>query len=69
MFYNTFSSSSGSPMEPLTVVTISLIGGKTNRAKIIIGITCLWDSGATNSTISIKHTKPYGSRMNYNKVE
>ena len=67
-FDNKFSLSRGNK-EPLPVVTISLRGGKKERADMVSGLTLLQDSLATNSTIQIKHTKNYQHRMRYNKVE
>ena len=52
-----FSWSSGTK-DPLTVVTVSLWGGKKHRATIITSLPCLWDSGATGSMIKTQHTKP-----------
>ena len=36
---------------------------------MISGLICLWDSGATDSMINIKHTKYYEHNMRSNKVE
>ena len=47
---NKFSFYSGTN-DPLTVVTISLRGGKKHRETINSSLTCLWDSRATNSVI------------------
>ena len=65
---NSFNLSS-STNDPLTVVTVSLCGGKKHRETTVAGITYLWDSGATNSTIKRKHTKHYECKMRSNKVE
>ena len=54
---------------PLPVVTVSLQGGKKHRATTVSGLTCLWYSRATNSTIKIKHTKYYERKMRSNRVE
>ena len=37
--------------ETLPVVTVSLRGGKKHRATVVAGLTCLWDSGATDRMI------------------
>ena len=34
--------------DPLLLVTVSLQGGKKHIATIVSGLTCLWDSRATN---------------------
>ena len=60
---------SGGTSDPLPLVTVSPKGGKKHRATTISGRTCLWDSGATNRTIKIKHTKNYENKMRYIKVE
>ena len=65
---SSFNLSSGTS-DPLPVVTVSLRGGKKNRATIVSGPTCLWDSGATNSMIKRRHTKHYERNMRSNKVE
>ena len=44
-------------------------GGKKHRATIVAGLTCLWDSGATDSKVKEKHTKHYERKMPSNKVE
>ena len=67
-FDNIFSSSSGTK-DHLTVVTVSLRGGKKHRATTVAGLTCLWDSGATNSMIKKRQTKYYERKMWSNKVE
>ena len=54
---------------PLTVVTVTLRGDKKNVATTVDGLTCLWDSGATDSMINRKHTKDYERNMRSNKVE
>ena len=55
---SSFNLSSGTSY-PLPVVTVSLRLGKKHRATTVAGITCLWDSGATNSMIKILHTNHY----------
>ena len=57
-FDHTFSLYEGNK-ELLQVVAISLRGGKKQREMMIYGLTCLWDSGATDSMIDRKHTKHY----------
>ena len=56
-------------MDPLKVLTVSLRVGKKNRATIISGLKCQWDSGSTDIMINRQHTKPYKCRMISNKVE
>ena len=63
-----FNSSSGN-RDPFSVVTVTFRGGNKNRAIIVAGITCLWDSGATESIINRKHNKHYERKMRYNRVE
>ena len=67
-FDNKFSLSSGTKYS-LPGVTVSLGGGKKKRATIIPGLTCLWDSRATDSMIKRKHTKNYERKMRSNKRE
>ena len=55
--------------DPLPVVTVTLLVSKKHRATTVDGITCVWDSGATDNMIKIKHTKYYECKMRYNKVE
>ena len=55
--------------DPLTVVTVSLRGGNTQRETILAGLTCLWDSRANTIMIQRQPTKPYGNNIRYNKVE
>ena len=55
--------------DPLPVVTVTLLVSKKHRATTVGGITCVWDSGATDNMIKIKHTKYYECKMRYNKVE
>ena len=45
---NSFNLSSGTK-DPLPVVTVSLQVGKEHRELTAVGLTCLWDSGATVS--------------------
>ena len=54
--------------DPLPLVTVSLQGGNKHRATTISDITCLWDSGSTNSTMKRKHTKHYELKIQSNKV-
>ena len=54
---------------PLPVVTVSLQRGKKHRATVVVGLTCLWDSGATNSMIKRRHTNYYERKMRPNIVE
>ena len=67
-FDNSFNLSSGT-RDPLPVVTVSLRGGKKQRAMAVAGLTCLLDRGATNSMIKIIHTKYYELKMRSNKVK
>ena len=55
--------------DPISVVTVSLIGGKKQSVAIITGLTCLWYSRATNIMIKRQHTKPYERNICSNKVE
>ena len=66
--HNSFNWSSGT-RDPLTVVTVSLRGGKKHRSTTVDGLTFLWDSGATNIMIKIRHTKYYERKIQSNKVE
>ena len=68
-FDNTFSLYRDSIRYPLSVVTVTLIVGKKNRSNVIYVLTFLWDSGATDSMIKRKYTRPYEYRMRSNKVE
>ena len=54
---------------PLPVVTVYLRGGKKHRATAVAGLTCLWDSRATNTMINRQQTKHYERNMRSNKVE
>ena len=67
-FDHTFSLSRGTT-DPQPVVTVSLRGGKEQISTTVSGITFLWDSGATDIMIKIKHTKYYERKMRYNKLE
>ena len=49
-FDNTFSLS-GCTKDPVPVVTVILQVGKKQRAMTVSGLTCLWDSEATDSMI------------------
>ena len=53
---NSFNLSS-STNDPLTVVTVFLREGKKHGATTADGLTSLWDSRATDSTLKRKHTK------------
>ena len=53
-----FSLSSGTNRDLLTVVTVSLRGGKKHRETIIYGLTCIWDSVYTKIMIKRQHNKP-----------
>ena len=68
-FDNKFILSSGINRDPLTVVTVTLRGGKKNRANIISGLTWLCDSGYTYSTIKRRNTRLYERRIHSNKVK
>ena len=65
---NSLNLSSGTS-DPLPVVTVSLRGGKKSRSTKVAGITCLWDSGATDSLINRKYTKHSKRNIRSNKVE
>ena len=54
---------------PLSVVTVSLQGEKKHRETVVASLTCLWDSGYTNSMIKIQHTKHYERKMRSNRVD
>ena len=54
---------------PLPVVTVYLRGGKKHRATLAAGITCLCDSGATDSMIKRRHTNHYECKTWSNRVE
>ena len=69
IFDSKFSLSSGPNRHPLSVVTVSLKGGRKYRAFIIYGLKCLWDSGSTAIIIKRRKTKPYKCTMLPNKVE
>ena len=43
--------------DPLPIVIVYLQVGKKHRATYVAGLTCLWDSRDTNSTIKVKHAK------------
>ena len=53
----------------LPVVTVYLRGEKKNREAVVSGLTCLWDSEATDSMIKRRHNKHYERRMRSNRVE
>ena len=65
---DSFNASSGT-MDQLPVVSVTLREGNKHIATAIDGITCLWDSGATNSKIKIKQTKNNEHKMRSNKVD
>ena len=44
---------------PLPLLTVSLLGVKKHGSTIVAGLTCLWNIGATNSTIKRRHNKNY----------
>ena len=67
-FGNKFSLSSGNK-DPLSVVTVEFIGVKKQRATTSAGLTCLWDSGAAENMIKIRHTKPYKLNIRSTKVK
>ena len=50
-------------------MNISLRGGKKYIQILNAGITCLWDSGATNRMINCKHINPYKSKKSPNKFK
>ena len=54
---------------PLPVLTVSLRRRKKHIAKIVSGLTCLWDNGTTDSMIKRRHIKNYERNMQSNKVE
>ena len=56
-------------MDSLSLLTISLRGGKKHRATIISGLTRLWYSGANNIMIQSKYTITCECRIYFNKVE
>ena len=51
------------------MVSISLRGGKKNKAKNISSLTFLWDIRATNSMVNSKNDEPYDHRIRSNKVD
>ena len=65
---DSFNASSGT-MDPLSVVTVTLLEGNKHTATAIDGITCLWDSRYTNIMIKIKINKYYEHKMQSNKIE
>ena len=65
---STLNLSSGTS-DPLSVVTVSLLGGKKRRATTVAGMICLWDNRATDSMIKRLHTKHYQRNIRSNKVE
>ena len=69
IFYNSSFSLCSGTNDPVPVVTVSLQVGKKNRGTVVAGITCLWDSGCTESMIKIQHTKHYERKIWSNRVE
>ena len=67
-FDNKFSLSSGTK-DTLSVVTTILRGVNKHGATIIYGLTCLWDSRATERIIKKLHTKPYDLKICSIEVE
>ena len=65
---SSFNLSSGTS-DLIPVVNVSLRGGEKHRARIIAGITCLWNSVATDNMIEIQHTKHYERKMRSDRVE
>ena len=53
----------------MAVIPISLVGGKKNRATIIVGLTFLWYRESTDRMINRQHPKPYKHIILANKVE
>ena len=56
-------------MDPLIVLSVSLIGSEKNWATIISDLTFLYNSRVVNSTIKRKHTRPYDHILSSNKVD
>ena len=66
---SSFNLSSGN-IDPLPFVTFSLQGGNKHRATHVASITCLWDSGATNSKmIKRRHTNHYECKIRSKRVD
>ena len=55
--------------DPISVVTVSLIGGKKQSVAIITGLTCLWYSRATNSITKRENIEDYKCKIYSKKVE
>ena len=53
--------------DPLPVINVSLLGDKKHIAITVAVLTCLWDSGATNSRIKRRHNKYYERKMRSKK--
>ena len=54
---------------PLPIVTIRLRGGKKSRQTYKSGLTWLWENGAINSIIKIKHINTYIYKLPANKAK
>ena len=65
---SSFNLSSGTN-NPLPVVNVYLQGVNTHIETTFYGLTCLWESGATNIMIKRLHTKNYERKIRSNKVE
>ena len=55
-FYTSSFNLSSGTRDPSPVVTVTLLGGKKQRATIVAGIIFLWYNGATEITIEQKNT-------------
>ena len=55
--------------DTLPIVITGLRFGKRSKHTLNSGLTCLWDSGATNIMIKHKHINPYESKLTANKVK
>ena len=67
MFDNIFNLSI-STKYPLPVITVIPRGGNKHISNTVAVLECLWDRGANNSMIKIRHTKYYERKMRYNKL-
>ena len=65
---SSFNLSSGTS-DPLPVLTVSLRVVNKHRATTVAGLTCLRDSGDTDSMIKRRHTKHYERNIWSNKVD
>ena len=63
-----FNLSSGTS-DPLPLVSVSLRVAKKHIATTVAGLTCFWDSGATDSMIKTSHIKHFERKIQSNKVE